>query len=215
MVDFDSARLLAKAGGRAKSDVANKLVSMALHQLSQQLESRLTVRSEQYRQAVREEFRNCCPYCDEPLSSSSNTILEHLDAMNQFRAGLHVPGNVLPACRPCNLEKRRDDQARALPDGVGGWEQFLSHDSTSCKLGCKTCMYWEKKWSGFTVEQRRCKLQTQARRIAAFRERFLPPGAQELSKRIAPQLRHFYESAQAFAKDRTSGLVQDALKTGT
>src|SRR5690349_24940383 len=109
----DAAAQIRSATRRAKSDVANKLISMFLHELSRIVAEdwRTKVGSEEYGRLVRESFDNRCPYCLRVLITSES-VIEHLDGMNRYRAGLHVPGNVLVACRKCNNEKRREDSLR-------------------------------------------------------------------------------------------------------
>src|SRR6185437_16028950 len=109
----DPVSKLRSATRRAKSDVANKLVSMFLHELSRKIcqNWRVKVDSEEYEKLVREQFHRQCPYCSCDLANSES-VIEHLDVMNRYRVGLHVPGNVLVACRRCNSEKRRDDSLK-------------------------------------------------------------------------------------------------------
>ena len=100
---------------------------MFLHELSRRISRswRVTVDSEEYGKLVRERFNNRCPYCSCDLVSTVS-VIEHLDGMNRLRVGLHVPGNVLVACRRCNDEKRRDDSLLILSLAKSGWESFLS-----------------------------------------------------------------------------------------
>jgi hypothetical protein len=93
--DFDPSSRLKSATKRAKSDVANKLVSMFLHLLSQKLCEawQLKISDKAYLDNVRRAFSDCCPYCSTALNRT-NVIVEHPDGMNRLRAGLHVPGNV-------------------------------------------------------------------------------------------------------------------------
>lgn len=106
----DATSQLRSATRRAKSDVANKLVSMFLHELSRRISQDwpMKVDSDEYAKLVRAQFNNHCPYCSRDLAETT-PVVEHLDGMNRYRAGLHVSGNVLVACRDCNSEKRRDD----------------------------------------------------------------------------------------------------------
>ena len=138
--EFDPGWQLKTATRRAKSDVANKLVSMFLHSLSRKLCEgwQSKIEDENYLQQVKEFFSDRCPYCRIVLTKA-NAIVEHPDGMNRLRAGLHVPGNVLLACKRCNSEKRRDDSLRALVLAQSGWESFLSHDGTRCDAACRTC----------------------------------------------------------------------------
>lgn len=147
-MDFDSAKALKRATGRAKSDVANKLVSMFLHEVSRRacFAGGMTVSDPRYRDDVLKSFGHSCLYCGRDLEHDRASV-EHLDGMNRFRAGLHVPGNVAMACRRCNNEKRRDDQKAKLSLASSGWESFLSHDGhRGCEEGCKTCLYWTSVW---------------------------------------------------------------------
>jgi len=106
----DPTSQLRSATRRAKSDVANKLISMFLHELSRKISENwpMKVDGEEYEGLVRKWFNNRCPYCSRNLADTVS-VIEHLDGMNRYRAGLHAPGNVLVACRKCNIEKRRDD----------------------------------------------------------------------------------------------------------
>jgi hypothetical protein len=92
----DPTSKLRQATRRAKSDVANKLISMFLHELSRKVchNWQVKVDSEAYAAMVRDTFFIFCPYCNCDLASTTS-IVEHLDGMNRFRVGLHVPGNVL------------------------------------------------------------------------------------------------------------------------
>lgn len=94
----DPTSQLRSATRRAKSDVANKLISMCLHELSRTVSEGwpIKVDGEEYEKLARERFGNRCPYCSCDLSTTV-AVIEHLDGMNRYRAGLHVPGNVLVA----------------------------------------------------------------------------------------------------------------------
>ena len=143
----DATSQLRSATRRAKSDVANKLISMFLHELSRKISENWTIKvdGEQYEKMVRKWFNNECPYCSCDLAGTLS-VIEHLDGMNRYRAGLHAPGNVLVACRRCNCEKRRDDSLKILSLASLGWESFLSHDSARCPPPCLTCRYWREIW---------------------------------------------------------------------
>src|SRR5256885_1023795 len=138
----DPTSQLRTATRRAKSDVANKLVSMFLHELSRRISQKwpIKVDSEEYGELVRRLFNNRCPYCSRELAETV-AVIEHLDGMNRYRAGLHVPGNVLVACKRCNSEKRRDDSLKTLSLAKSGWESFLSHGGGGCSGSCLTCRY--------------------------------------------------------------------------
>src|SRR6266478_6503070 len=148
---------LRSATRRAKSDVANKLISMFLHELSRKISQDWPVKvdGEEYEELVRKRFNNQCPYCSRDLAKMAS-VVEHLDGMNRYRVGLHIPGNVLVACKQCNSEKRRDDSLKILSLARSGWESFLSHDGTRCAVSCPTCRYWKDIWEDET--ERRLRL---------------------------------------------------------
>ncbi len=58
----------------------------------------------QYAEAVEAAFGSDCCYCQQPLEKDRASV-EHLEGMNRFRLGLHIPGNVILACKRCNGEK--------------------------------------------------------------------------------------------------------------
>src|SRR5207237_2307009 len=122
-MSFDTSTYLRRATSRAKSDVANKLVSMFLHEISRRLVLRtgLSVTDTDYVNAVAATFSNNCSYCNCALEVD-RAALEHLVGMNRLRIGLHVPGNVVLACKRCNNEKRRDDSLQTLDLAESGWE---------------------------------------------------------------------------------------------
>jgi len=99
-MSFDTSKYLANATSRAKSDVANKLVSMFLHELSRRLSAEVGggVTDPEYTRAVAETFGTGCAYCDRPLEPDRASV-EHLDGMNRHRVGLHVAGNVVVSCK--------------------------------------------------------------------------------------------------------------------
>lgn len=205
----DPSSQLRTATRRAKSDVANKLVSMFLHELSQAISQTWKVRinSNEYAELVREFFGNLCPYCSSELTAATS-VIEHLDGMNRLRAGLHVPGNVLVACKKCNNEKRRDDSLRDLSLAASGWESFLSHDGTRCDASCRTCKYWVTRWEDEMT--RRNRLDENLQRIRLFRGRFKEfqlalPALQEI---LPSLLAKSYVECQSFAEAEIKLLLE-------
>lgn len=204
----DSASQLRSATRRAKSDVANKLVSMFLHELSRRISRTWSIRvdGDEYEELVRRTFNNRCPYCSRELADTTS-VIEHLDGMNRYRAGLHVPGNVLVACRTCNSEKRRDDSLRVLSLANSGWESFLSHEGTRCDPSCPTCRYWRSVWEDET--KRRLQLTENLERIRSFRrafpefERVLP----SLRETLPALLTKLYSDCQTFAEAEIKSLA--------
>lgn len=170
-VQFDTSAYLRKATSRAKSDVANKLISMLLHEVSRRMVATIgaSVTEAKYAATVAAAFGDRCGYCQRLLEADRATV-EHLDGMNRFRVGLHIQGNVIVACKRCNNAKRLDDQKEVLHLAGSGWESFLSHDGTRCPATCKTCTYWQTVWPDF--DERNAGLSTALQRIRSFREAY-------------------------------------------
>lgn len=204
----DPAACLRTATRRAKSDVANKLVSMFLHELSRSISQswKIKVDGREYENLVRKFFQNHCPYCSCSLSLS-DSVIEHLDGMNRCRGGLHVPGNVLVACRRCNSEKRRDDSLRILLLAPTGWESFLSHDGTRCVSTCPTCRYWESVWKD--VIERREAMSKNLQRIRTFRGEFaeFQAAIPSLAAVLPGLLTKLYSDCQNFAESEIKALL--------
>jgi len=200
---------LRSATRRAKSDVANKMVSMFLHELSRRISQGWPIRvdSEEYEKLVREGFNQRCPYCSCDLRTTI-AVIEHLDGMNRYRTGLHVPGNVLVTCRRCNIEKRRDDSLSILSLAKSGWESFLSHDGTRCAASCLTCRYWKSVWQD--EGERRIRLSDNLAKIRAFRGSFsqLEQVLPLLAKTLPPMLTKLYSDCQVFAETEMRALLE-------
>lgn len=218
---FSTASHLQKATRRAKSDVANKLVSMLLHEISRAVTTRAggpSVNSPAYAEQVQQAFGSAaCLYCERPLEKVSAAV-EHFEGMNRFRLGLHIPGNVAVACVWCNREKRRDDQNPRLVLAPSGWESFLAHNGSRCPADCKTCAYWRKT---FPMEQARtAHLHAVTQRIHAFRQSFATVigEAEKIKGSLHTSVEQLYRDCQTFATDRINALTSqveermDALK---
>ncbi len=205
---FDPLRSLKRSTGRAKSDVANKLVSMLLHAISKAAckKGGMSISDSDYIDAVSSAFGGNCLYCGRILERD-RTAVEHLHGMNRFRLGLHIPGNVALACRKCNTEKRRDDQTTTLILAPTGWESFLSHDNNHCEDGCKTCAYWEGVWPD--QAQRSDNLSKANARVHKFQSPFSHFNSWAVAK--TPLLRELveemYRSCQDFAEERVNELT--------
>jgi len=182
---------------------------MFLHELSRRVSQNwpIKVDGEEYENLVRERFGNRCPYCSSDLSGRA-AVIEHLDGMNRYRAGLHVPGNVLVACRRCNSEKRRDDSLKVLPLAGSGWASFLSHDGSRCAPSCPTCGYWKTVWTD--AAERRLRLGENLERIRSFRSTFaeferVRPGLMETLPGFLTKL---YSDCQTFAEAEIRSLLE-------
>jgi hypothetical protein len=213
-MSFPVSAYLRTATSRAKSDVANKLVSMFLHDLSRKIcaSLELSVTDARYAEAVEAAFGSNCCYCYQPLEKD-RTSVEHLEGMNRIRLGLHIPGNVILACKRCNGEKRRDDQLDELTLGECGWESFLSHDSTRCGAACNTCRYWRMVWPNPT--ERAESMRNARQKIAAFRSRY--PASLQWSRGARTFLRQtvdsLYRSCQEFATNQIKQTVDEAFSS--
>jgi hypothetical protein len=199
-MSFDSSKYLQRATTRAKSDVANKLISMLLHAVSRSVcrSIGLSVADCDYADIVHNIFGDACGYCERSFERD-RVAIEHPDAMNRFRVGLHIPGNVIVACKSCVGEKRRDDSMKTLVLAATGWESFLAHDGQFCAPNCKTCAYWRRLIPDDGVRSR--VLLERRRRIKNFRNRF--PESMRWSTTAAallrPRLESIYKECQDFA----------------
>jgi hypothetical protein len=182
---------------------------MFLHELSRSISEDwpIKVGDEEYGVQVRKWFSNECPYCCCKLSETT-PVIEHLDGMNRYRAGLHSPGNVLVACRKCNNEKRRDDAKNVLSLANTGWESFLSHDATRCAALCPTCEYWKTIWPDDT--ERALKLRSNLQRLRAFREAFpeFEKVMPSLKQSLPGVLTKLYTDCQDFAEKEIKFLLK-------
>ena len=210
----DPTSQLRTASRRAKSDVANKLVSMFLHELSRKISQKWAIRvdSEEYEHLVRRLFNNRCPYCSR-LLTDTGSVIEHLDGMNRYRAGLHVPGNVLVACKSCNSEKRRDDSLKILLLAASGWESFLSHEGTRCPHSCRTCKYWRSVWED--EAERKVRLGENLERVRSFRRGFLEfeQVLPSLAATLPVLLTKLYSDCQTFAEAEIKSLLETFEQT--
>lgn len=198
---------LRKATSRAKSDVANKLVSMFLHEVSRRLASELnlTVNDLVYANHVEQFFGTQCTLCGCALERDRLAV-EHLEGMNRVRLGLHIPGNVVLACKECNREKRRDDQMARLVLADSGWGSFLSHDGSRCDPACNSCRYWRSKWPD--DNERTAVMRQATERILLFQNNFLHFASRAASLReiIRRDVETLYRECQDFAKSRIGQL---------
>lgn len=208
-MSFDVAAALRKSTGRAKSDVANKLVSMFLHDVSRKAcaAGGMTVSDSRYTDSVVAAFGNSCLYCGKELTASVSPVVEHLNGMNRVSVGLHVPGNVAMACKACNNQKRDDDQNLRLAEN--GWESFLSHNGSRCAPGCKTCAYWRGIWP--EDSQRVQALIAACHRVLAFQSPYgqfiqWSAGARET---LRVKIEALYRDCQRFATDEIAKLVAE------
>lgn len=186
---------LRRRNQRQKSDVAQKLVAMCLHDLSSKLVKEwpsLKVETSEYSRSVQEAFGDACAFCDSKLAS--DTHVEHLVAMNRARCGLHIAGNVVLSCKRCNNAKRRDDQALTRTSGAGGWDNFLEHNGSCGPQPCSTCTYWETRLPSPTA--RRDHLGARFAKIHAFRQGFRDIDTRPLAKALEAVYRRWQDEAE-------------------
>jgi hypothetical protein len=62
------------------------------------------LRGKKIRAALKVEFDNRCAYCEGKLKDDFD--VDHLVPMNRVSLGLHMYGNLVPACKPCNGSKK-------------------------------------------------------------------------------------------------------------
>jgi 5-methylcytosine-specific restriction endonuclease McrA len=206
----DALKPLTRRNRRQKSDVAQKLVSMCLHELSAALvleRPDLRVETASYIEAVRAVFGGSCAFCARPLGT--DTHVEHLDAMNRLRAGLHVAGNVVLACKPCNNAKRNDDQRCTAGKGRSGWDSFLLHDGSHCPPGCPTCKYWASVTP--SSEDRGQFLASRLELIRSFRARYDADDRLRCSGQFAERLEAIYREWQVKAAEEAMKFAAEAM----
>jgi len=128
--------------------------------------------------------------------------------MNRYRAGLHVPGNVLISCKSCNSEKRRDDSQKVLSLATTGWESFLSHDGSRCATSCRTCQYWISVWEN--EAERKARLIENLERVRSFRRTFLEfeQVLPALTQTLPVLLTKLYSDCQSFAEVEIKSLLE-------
>jgi hypothetical protein len=64
------------------------------------------LRGKKLRAALVEEFKGKCAYCGTKIQGKED--IDHLVPMNKTSVGLHMYGNLVLACRPCNSAKHGD-----------------------------------------------------------------------------------------------------------
>lgn len=205
-MNFDVAAALRKSTGRAKSDVANKLVSMFLHEVSRKacVAGGMSVTDPRYAESVLAAFGRSCLYCGGELERDRASV-EHLNGMNRASVGLHVPSNVAMACKRCNNEKRQDDQL--LPLAENGWESFLSHDGSRCAPNCKACTYWSGIWPD--QETRRTSLASARERVHRFQQPYTQfvQWSENARGLLRQKIEILYRDCQRFATDEIGKLT--------
>jgi hypothetical protein len=211
LMSFDVSQALKRSTGRAKSDVANKLVSMFLHEVSRKACASIgfSVKDVRYAEIVMRYFGDRCLYCETELEKDRSAV-EHLEGLNRVRVGLHIPGNVAISCKRCNNEKRRDDQKWDFALAASGWESFLSHNGVHCEQPCKTCLYWEERWPDATTRQK--KLREGRARIEKFQQEFsiLTDWVKNTQESLRAEVEELYRKCQSFATSEIAELSSRA-----
>jgi len=92
------------------------------------------LRGKKIRAALLEEFENRCAYCEKKLKDDFH--VDHMVPMNRDSLGLHMYGNLVPACKKCNADKK------ALPLEVFVQETKLPNGTRiKAKLGKRAAKY--------------------------------------------------------------------------
>jgi hypothetical protein len=93
-----------------KQSAANEVVRATLTLIGQHRDFGVlgifpsSLQGKKIRATLIEEFNNCCAYCSIEISNSTMEI-DHLIPMNKSSVGLHMYGNLVPACSACNKAK--------------------------------------------------------------------------------------------------------------
>jgi hypothetical protein len=109
-----------------RQDASNAAVRAALTLLGERRDAAVLglapgdLRGKKIRTALIDEFENRCAYCENRLGESFD--VDHLVPMNRRALGLHMYGNLVPACKPCNSAKKAKTleefiRETALPNG--------------------------------------------------------------------------------------------------
>lgn len=69
---------------------------------------------QQWRDAIKQAWNNCCAYCGKPPIDDSSLTIDHVKP--KCRGGEDRTSNVIPACYACNAAK-----------GSQHWEEFLKN----------------------------------------------------------------------------------------
>lgn len=210
MPDFDPLTRLRRRNQRQKSDVAQKLIAMCLHEVSASLVRErpyLRVEAPDYEASVRRAFGSGCAFCSEPLGGDLH--VEHLDAMNRVRAGLHVAGNVVLSCRRCNWAKRNDDQGKTALAGNDGWELFLRHSGAECPATCSTCEYWRGRYPD--TQGRKTVLAVRRGQVRSFRAQYQLTAIRMASLEMVKELERVYRRWQQEAEASTEAFRDGQL----
>ena len=93
-----------------RQDASNAAVRAALTLLGERRDAAVLglapgdLRGKKIRASLKDEFENRCAYCEKKLGDSFD--VDHLVPMNRTALGLHMYGNLVPACKPCNSTKK-------------------------------------------------------------------------------------------------------------
>lgn len=102
-----------------RQDASNAAVRAALTLLGERRDAAVLglapgdLRGKKIRAALNDEFENRCAYCEKKLGDSFD--VDHLVPMNRTALGLHMYGNLVPACKTCNRAKK----AKTLEEFIG------------------------------------------------------------------------------------------------
>ncbi|MZP31367.1 hypothetical protein GTO91_16830 [Heliobacterium undosum] len=186
---------------RGTADVANKLVNMILSAVNKEYIKDSTVKDPIYIESVKKYFGPRCVYCERVFNENFESVREHVEAMNRFRAGLDVQGNVLLSCKECNEKKKEYDQM-SLSEVPNAWEKLLKPFGNDCLDGCKHCEYWRSIYRGKSDDEIRFILEKRLEKIKNFRIQYLPLNFDKIRCGLVSILDEVYKECQSFAKQK-------------
>ncbi len=209
-----------------RQSAANQTVRSLLTALGEYRDSQVLgiapgeLRGKKIRASLLAEFQGKCAYCSEEIVGNSFDV-DHLVPMNKSSGGMHMYGNLVLSCKPCNAKKHFDDLDTFL-------EKFPEYNAPAIrkKLLARAAEY------GADID--RTPIRTYAERIYHQTQQFLDDKIGEglrllpehqtapKMKRAAKVEHDFTEIARAFppgsivrsTKDGTSGVVFDYSMEG-
>ncbi len=209
-----------------RQSAANQTVRSLLTALGEYRDSQVLgiapgeLRGKKIRASLLAEFQGKCAYCSEEIVGN-NFDVDHLVPMNKSSGGLHMYGNLVLSCKPCNAKKHFDDLDTFL-------KKFPEYNGPAIrkKLLARAAEYG--------ADMDRTPIRTYAERIYHQTQQFLDDKIGEGIRLLpehqtAPKLKRaakvehdFTEIARAFppgsivrsTKDDTTGVVFDYSMEG-
>ncbi len=98
----------------SKQDAANKAIRALLTAIGEYRDSQVLgiapsdLHGKKIKESLLTEFEGKCAYCDSSLVGFEFDV-DHVVPINRTSGGLHMYGNLVPACKPCNKKKHYYD----------------------------------------------------------------------------------------------------------